>query len=51
MPGFTNISMFARMCGADGLTYPELLTRIIELGFEHFRERRAVEFKIAIPDD
>lgn len=50
IPGFTNISMFSRMCGADGVTYPELLTKIIELGLEHFRERRAIEFKIAIPE-
>lgn len=44
IPGFTNISMFARMCGVDGLSYPELLSRIIELGMDRFSERRGLEY-------
>ncbi len=44
IPGFTNISMFARMCGVDGVAYPELLSRIIELGMERFSERRGLEY-------
>lgn len=49
IPGFTNISMFSRMCGADGLSYTKLLTTIIELGLEHFRERRSIEFSLKAP--
>ena len=46
IPGFTNISMFARMCGVDGLSYPELLSRIIELGMDRFSERRGLEYAL-----
>jgi D-alanine-D-alanine ligase len=30
MPGFTPISMFPRMWAASGVTYPELVDRLIE---------------------
>lgn len=40
IPGFTNISMFSRMCEAGGLSYSDLLTRIIQLGFERFDKSR-----------
>lgn len=30
LPGFTTISMFPRMCMAGGLTYPQILDRILE---------------------
>jgi D-alanine-D-alanine ligase len=44
IPGFTNISMYPRMCQAAGITYPELLDRLIELGRERFERRRALRF-------
>jgi D-alanine-D-alanine ligase len=34
MPGFTSISMYPKMCEAGGLAYADLLTRLIDLGFE-----------------
>jgi len=34
MPGFTEHSMFPRMWGASGLSYPELVGRLIELGLQ-----------------
>jgi D-alanine-D-alanine ligase len=34
IPGFTTISMFAKMWGATGLDYPELLDRLISLALE-----------------
>ncbi len=40
IPGFTNISMFSRMCEADGVSYSELLAKIIELGFDRFERTR-----------
>ena len=46
IPGFTDISMFPRMCEAAGLLYPELLDRLIELGFERHREREALRFSL-----
>ena len=40
IPGFTSISMYPKLWAASGLNYPDLLTRILELGFERY-ERRA----------
>jgi D-alanine-D-alanine ligase len=34
MPGFTPISMYAKMWAASGLDYPKLLDRLIELALE-----------------
>lgn len=34
LPGFTYISMFPKALGAMGITYKDLITRIIELGIE-----------------
>ncbi len=44
IPGFTNISMFARMCAASGLAYPQLLDKLIGLGLERHRLREAIEY-------
>jgi D-alanine-D-alanine ligase len=40
IPGFTNISMYPKMCEASGVPYPDLLDRLIELAVER-HERRA----------
>ncbi len=41
MPGFTPISMYPKMWQASGMTYPELVNRLIELALErHGRRRR-----------
>lgn len=40
IPGFTSISMYPKLWEASGLAYTDLLTRILELGFER-SERRA----------
>lgn len=34
MPGFTNISMYPKLWQADGLKYPELIDRLINLALE-----------------
>jgi D-alanine-D-alanine ligase len=44
VPGFTSISMFARMWEAAGLAYAQLLDRLIELAFERHRERQATRY-------
>jgi D-alanine-D-alanine ligase len=36
MPGFTQISMYAKLWAASGITYPELIDRLIELAFEKY---------------
>ncbi|MCY4601560.1 MAG: D-alanine--D-alanine ligase [Acidobacteria bacterium] len=40
IPGFTTISMFAKLWAATGLDYARLLDRLIELAFERHRARR-----------
>ena len=42
MPGFTQISMYPKLWEASGVPYPELLDRLIELGFERHRQRAAL---------
>ena len=41
MPGFTEISMFPKLWAATGLPFPRLLARLVELGFERHRGRKA----------
>jgi len=41
IPGFTSISMYPRLLGLSGVSYPELLNRLISLALErHVRRRR-----------
>ncbi|MCS6989413.1 MAG: D-alanine--D-alanine ligase [Chloroherpetonaceae bacterium] len=40
IPGFTSISMYPKMFLATGVSYPELISRLIELAFERFEETR-----------
>ncbi len=42
MPGFTNISMFPKLMEASGVPYPELIHRLIQLGFQRYRQRRSL---------
>ncbi|UCF99968.1 MAG: D-alanine--D-alanine ligase [Spirochaetaceae bacterium] len=46
IPGFTNISMYPKMCEASGLAYPKLLDRLIELALERHNRRRALRFSL-----
>jgi D-alanine-D-alanine ligase len=39
MPGFTQISMYPKLWQASGLTYTELITRLIELALERQAEK------------
>jgi D-alanine-D-alanine ligase len=44
MPGFTPISMYPKLWLASGLSYGELIDRLIELGLErHRRQRRTTD--------
>ncbi|MGI4983707.1 MAG: D-alanine--D-alanine ligase [Janthinobacterium lividum] len=38
LPGFTQISMFPKLWQAAGMSYPELVTRLIDLAIERHRE-------------
>jgi D-alanine-D-alanine ligase len=39
-PGFTQISMYPKLWGATGVSYAELLDKLIELAIERHRDRR-----------
>lgn len=39
MPGFTSISMYAKMWEASGISYSELIDRLIELSLERHRDK------------
>jgi len=40
MPGFTSISMYPKLWEASGLSYSELLDRLIELAIERHEDRQ-----------
>jgi D-alanine-D-alanine ligase len=44
LPGFTNISMYPKMCEVGGLPYPRLLDRLFELALERHRRRAGLLF-------
>ncbi len=48
LPGFTPISMYPKLWEASGISYPELIDRLIELALERHadRARSATEFQI-----
>jgi D-alanine-D-alanine ligase len=40
IPGFTAISMFPKLWQAQGISFPELLDRLVAYGFAHFDKRK-----------
>jgi D-alanine-D-alanine ligase len=46
IPGFTNISMYPKLCAASGVPYPELLDRLIELAVDRARRRRSLRYSL-----
>ncbi len=40
LPGFTSISMYPKLWAATGITYPELIDRLIQLGLERHAEKK-----------
>jgi D-alanine-D-alanine ligase len=44
IPGFTETSVFAKLWEASGVTYPDLLDRLLELGIERHRRDRSYSF-------
>jgi D-alanine-D-alanine ligase len=44
IPGFTPISMYPKMVEAGGISYSDLVMRLIELAMERFRQREARDF-------
>ncbi len=48
MPGFTPYSMYAKLWENSGLSYSDLVTRLIELAFERHAEKSQLETKFEI---
>ena len=46
MPGFTTISMFPKLWEATGLSYKELITRLIELALERHAEKTRTSYSL-----
>lgn len=44
MPGFTQTSVFAALFAADGVSYPELLDRLVELAVERHEQAARLRF-------
>jgi D-alanine-D-alanine ligase len=44
IPGFTSISMYPKMWDHDGLSYPKLLDRLIDLAMERHTAKRKLKF-------
>jgi D-alanine-D-alanine ligase len=39
MPGLTEVSGYPKMWAASGLKFPQLIDRLVELGFERHRDK------------
>jgi len=46
IPGFTTISMYAKLWEASGLPYPRLLDRLIELAIERHAEKQTLRTSV-----
>ncbi|HAK45709.1 MAG TPA: D-alanine--D-alanine ligase A [Spirochaeta sp.] len=46
IPGFTNISMFSKMCEAAGLPYSEMLDKLVVLGEKRFNQKNKLDFSL-----
>jgi D-alanine-D-alanine ligase len=46
IPGFTTISMYPKMWEATGLSYPDLLDRLITLAIERHRDRQMLKTSV-----
>ncbi|MFZ1129296.1 MAG: D-alanine--D-alanine ligase family protein [Terriglobales bacterium] len=44
MPGFTAISMYPKLWAATGVTYPDLIDRLIQLGIERHEDRKRNQY-------
>ena len=44
MPGFTAISMYPKMWVASGVSYPELIDRLIKLGIERHEDKKRNQY-------
>ena len=49
IPGFTSISMYPKLWEASGISYRELLDRLIQLALADHREKQRTKYSIELP--
>jgi D-alanine-D-alanine ligase len=49
IPGFTSISMYPKLWEASGLSYRDLLARLIDLALAQHREKQRTKYTIELP--
>lgn len=50
IPGFTSISMYPKLWEASGISFRELIDRLIELALEQHREKSRTKYQIELPE-
>ena len=50
IPGFTSISMYPKLWEASGISFRELIDKLIELAFEIHREKARTKYAIELPE-
>jgi D-alanine-D-alanine ligase len=50
IPGFTSISMYPKLWEASGISYRELIDRLIELALDEHREKARTKYSIELPE-
>jgi D-alanine-D-alanine ligase len=50
IPGFTSISMYPKLWGANGIPFRELVTKLIDLALEQHREKARTKYQIELPE-
>ena len=50
IPGFTSISMYPKMWEATGISYVQLIDRLIQLAIEEHQEKSRTKFSIELPE-
>lgn len=46
IPGFTEISMFPKLWEVEGISFTELITMLIDYGFEHYKSSTSISHQI-----
>lgn len=50
IPGFTSISMYPKMWEASGISFRQLIDKLIELALEMHREKARTKYEIELPE-
>lgn len=50
IPGFTSISMYPKLWEASGISFRDLIDRLIELALEVHREKERTKYEIELPE-